>query len=215
MSSKLFRLAAGTTATPIEWRETGPVAALVDAGATTHDPERPPEQSEAHWRKAVEEARSAAYREGEAAGRERAAAEVRPLIDRLAHAVEELALLRPKLRKEAETDMLRLALAVARRILGREMAVDPEALHGIALAALEKLGSQEIYRVKVHPSLAAPLRAALERTPGRAGVEIVPDGAREPGTVLFETARGDLDASVGTQLEEIERGLADCLRRRS
>jgi flagellar biosynthesis/type III secretory pathway protein FliH len=33
--------------------------------------------------------------------------------------------------------------------------------------------------------------------------------------VVFETERGNLDASVDAQLREIERGLADCLRRRA
>jgi len=32
--------------------------------------------------------------------------------------------------------------------------------------------------------------------------------------VIFETSRGDLDASIDTQLGEIERGLADVVRRR-
>jgi flagellar assembly protein FliH len=215
MSSRLFRLAAAKDATPILWPETGLPETSETAGGTSDLKPAEKEEAEAQWQQVVEQARSAAYREGEAAGRERAAAEVRQTIDRLARSVEELALFRPRLRKEAESDMLRLALAVARRILRRELAVDPEALHGLAMAALEKLGSQEIYRVKVHPSLVVPLRVALDRMPGRAGLEIVPDGTREPGAVVFETARGDLDASVGTQLEEIERGLTDCLRRRS
>ncbi len=38
---------------------------------------------------------------------------------------------------------------------------------------------------------------------------------REPGAVVFETERGNLDASVESQLQEIERGLADRLRRQS
>ena len=40
------------------------------------------------------------------------------------------------------------------------------------------------------------------------------DGSRDPGVVVFETDRGNLDASVESQLGEIERGLADSLRRR-
>ena len=42
---------------------------------------------------------------------------------------------------------------------------------------------------------------------------MVPDASRELGTVIFETQRGNLDASVESQLQEIERGLADRLRR--
>jgi flagellar biosynthesis/type III secretory pathway protein FliH len=42
---------------------------------------------------------------------------------------------------------------------------------------------------------------------------VVADASREPGTVIFETARGNLDASVDAQLQEIERGLVDRLRK--
>jgi flagellar assembly protein FliH len=216
MSSRLFRRGDPQIAVPVLWREIG-VPEVLEGIPGVPEPKSAELQAQADAERSqlVEQARASGFREGEAAGRERAGAEVRPLIDRLARSIEELALLRPRLRKEAEADMLRLALAVARRVLRRELAVDPEALHGLAMAALEKLSSQAIHRVRVHPSLAPQVRAALEKLPGRASVEIVPDATREPGTVIFETARGDLDASVGTQLEEIERGLVDCLRRRS
>ena len=35
------------------------------------------------------------------------------------------------------------------------------------------------------------------------------------GAVIFETPRGNLDAGVESQLQEIERGLADRLRKQS
>jgi flagellar biosynthesis/type III secretory pathway protein FliH len=38
------------------------------------------------------------------------------------------------------------------------------------------------------------------------------DPAQERGGVIFETSRGKLDVSIGTQLREIERGLTDRLR---
>jgi flagellar assembly protein FliH len=170
-------------------------------------------QMESHYRQAIEQTRTAAFREGESAGRKQAAAEVQPAIERLARSVEELALLRPRLRREAEQDMLRLALAVARRVLRRELAVDPEALHGLALAALEKMSAEQIHRVRVHPSMASEMRALLDKSPARAAVQVIPDAAREPGALIFETERGNLDASVETQLEEIERGLTDRLRK--
>jgi len=216
MSSRLVRPEEGQLAAPISWREIGGPTARVGAeGPAGAEPGLANRlaQMEGHYRQAVEQARAAALREGEAAGRERAGAEVRPVLEKLMRSLEELALLRPRLRREAEADMLRLAMAVARRVLRRELAVDSEALHGLALAALEKLSSQEIHRVRVHPSLAREMRALLDKSPGRGSVEIVEDTAREPGTVIFETERGNLDASVATQLEEIERGLTDCLRR--
>lgn len=211
MSCRVLHYGDGSVAAPIAWRQVGQVAAGVEQPGVT---ERLAAM-EAQFRRQLEETRQAAYREGEAAGRSRAAAEVQPVVEKLARSVEELALLRPRLRREAELDMLRLALAVARRVLRRELAVDPDALHGLALAALEKIAGQEIQRVKVHSSMAAQIRALLEKSAARGMVEVVADGSAAPGTLVFETERGNLDASVQTQLEEIERGLTDRLRQRS
>jgi flagellar assembly protein FliH len=163
----------------------------------------------------VREARAAGLREGEASARNRGAAELKATIDRLAQSIQELAGWRVRLRREAEGDLVRLALEIARRVLRREMAVDPDALRGLVTAALEKLAGQDIARVKVHPSHAALLAACLKQAPGGNAVEVVGDASRQPGAVIFETARGNLDASVDSQLQEIERGLADRLRKQS
>ncbi len=159
----------------------------------------------------VREARAAGAREGETEGRARAAAELQPVLDRLARSIDDLAQFRPWLRREAEADTVKLAIAIARRILRREMAVDPDALRGLVHAALEKLEGQEVSRVRVHPAH-APLVGACLRELG-AAVEVAADPSRDLGSVIFETGRGNLDGSVETQLQEIERGLADRLRR--
>ena len=163
----------------------------------------------------IRQAHAAGLREGEAAGRSRASGELQPVVERLARAIDELANLRGRLRSEAEADLIKLALAIARRVLRRELAIDPEALHGLVLAALEKLQAQEICRVKVHPSHTAAVTACLQKVATGSVVEVVPDSSREPGAIVFETARGNLDVSVESQLQEIERGLADRLRRHS
>jgi flagellar assembly protein FliH len=161
------------------------------------------------------EAHANGVREGEAAGRNRAAAEFQQAVDRMARSIDEIASLRPRLRAEAEADMVRLALAIARRVLRRELAIDPEALHGLVLGALEKLQGQEISRVRVHPSHAAMVTGCLRQNGTAVNVEVVPDPSREPGAIVFETQRGNLDASVESQLQEIERGLADRLRKQT
>jgi flagellar assembly protein FliH len=172
-------------------------------------------QLEQQHRQRLQEAHAAGMQEGEAAGRSRAAAECQPVIERLSRTIDELSQLRGHLRKEAEADMVKLSLAIARRVLRRELAVDPEALHGLVMAALEKLQGQELCRVKVHPSHAAIVKSSLQKSVTGSAIEVIPDASREPGTVIFETQRGNLDASVDSQLREIERGLADCLRKRS
>jgi len=215
MSSRVYLPNDPRGAAPVVWKQvpSGP------KGNPASTPDPPPDftaqiaqfQREAEQR--IREAHAAGVREGETAGRSRAAAELQPVMERLVRTIDELAGWRSRLRAEAEADLIKLALAIARRVLRRELAIDPEALHGLVLAALEKLQAQEICRVKVHPSHAAAVTGYLSQTLTGAAVDVIPDPSREPGSVVFETSRGNLDASVETQLQEIERGLADRLRR--
>jgi len=159
----------------------------------------------------LEEAHRRGFREGEAAAR----AAVDAAVQKLAEAAGSLAAARARARREAEEDLLRLALAIARRIVHRELSVDPDAVAGLIRAALDKMQSQEIHRVRVHPDLEQPLRRALEQMAAGKNVQVAADRGRQFGDVIFETQRGSLDASVETQLQEIGRGLADRLRGRA
>jgi flagellar assembly protein FliH len=155
---------------------------------------------------------SAGYRKGESAAQEQAAARVDAAAKGLAQAMQELGQARRKLRRDAEEDLVRLAVAIARRILGRELSVDPEAVLGIVKAALDKLDSREVDRMRLNPEDALVARKHLEAS-GARRFEIVEDERLERGAVVVETARGSLDASAETQLAEIERGLVDRIRR--
>jgi flagellar assembly protein FliH len=160
----------------------------------------------------LQQARAAGQQEGQAAAREQAAVELKGILERTARSLEEIGTLRHRLRRDAEGDLVQLSMAIARRILHRELAMDPEALRGLILGALEKLNEHEISRVRVHPAHVGVLRACLERLSVER-IEVHQDPALPAGGIVFETQRGNLDASVETQLEEIGRGLADRLRK--
>ena len=157
----------------------------------------------------IEQARQTGFREGEAAGQTKAQAALEAALQRLARAAAEVAGYRAAYRRESEQEMVKLSLAIARKVIKRELTVDPAALQGVVKAALETLNAGEVYRIR----LAAPDAAALDRQIQAMGlpqaVEVIADPALERGAVLFETARGLVDAGVQTQLGEIERGFAD------
>ncbi len=156
----------------------------------------------------VNQARAAARAEGEALARQQTQAELQPVLQKLAASIHESAELRGRLRTQAEADLVRLAIAIARKIVGREVNTDPEAIAGVVKASLEKMRVQEVLRVRLHPDYKAKVTEALARL-GATNVEVAGDAACERGAVVFETTRGNLDASVETQLREIERGLTD------
>ena len=163
----------------------------------------------------VDTARQQGRSEGEAAGLARAAQRLDPAIANLGATAQELSGQRARLRAEAEEDTVKLAVAIARRVLHRELATDPEAILGLVKAAFQKLNARETHRLRVSPADATILhenRARLEFPPR---VEIAADASLQPGSAIFETSRGELDASVDTQMAEIERGLADLMKKRA
>lgn len=215
MSCRVFEQDGPNEAMPVPWKQ-------IHAGKLKAPAEPQPveaavsiENLRRDWEQRAREAHAAGVREGETNGRNRAAAEFQAVVEKFGHTIGELAGMRARLRREAEADTLKLALAIARRVLRRELAVDAEALESLLLGALEKLRGQEISRVRVHPSHSGLVADCLRKAFSGATVEVIPDGSRPPGTAIFETERGNLDASIESQLQEIERGLADRLRNHS
>ena len=159
------------------------------------------------------EAYQRGFAEGKAIGREQAGAELHPVMERLSKTLADLASLRSRIRRDAEKDLLKLSITIARRVLHRELTIDPESVEGLIKVALEKLQSRELYRVRVHPDQEPAIRASLERFANSQKIELTPDPSLQCGDVLFETAHGTLDASIDSQLREIERGFADRLQK--
>jgi flagellar assembly protein FliH len=217
MSSKLVRRDTAAETQPMPWQQmhtTGPIPSVLfqtmpPPSANEVSPELLRLQGKvAELEHKVREARDTGRREGEAAGRQSAHAEVQAVLQKLGLAIQETVDLRPRLRREAEADLVRLAVAIARRILHRELNTDPEAIGGLVKVGLEKLRMQELTRVTVHPDHQAALKEVLQRQ-GVAHVELAADPAQDRGAVVFQTSRGSLDLSLETQLREIERGLTD------
>jgi flagellar assembly protein FliH len=159
----------------------------------------------------------AGLREGDAAGRQAAQVafsnEAAAIVGQVTQSVAQLVAFRARVRQQMEADLVRLSIAIARRIVYREIHIDPEALLGIVKAAIDKIETRELLRIRVAATdfalLERPLRDLL--APLRA--EAVADASLPRGGVVVETTRGELDASVETQLAEIDRGLTDIARR--
>jgi len=221
--SRILRVAEDTSVEQMRWPKAGaagkPPAGREPRGGSQGDARddaahaaRIAELEEQVERRATL-ARQEGFREGEAAGRSRAAAEAQPALEKLARSIEEVARLRPRLLRETEAELVELAMGIARRILRRELSVDAEALQGLVKGALEKLSAREICRIRAHPELEPGIRRCLERE-SQSGIQVIGDATLERGGILVETSRGKLDASLETQLAEIGRGLADRLPER-
>jgi len=219
MSSKVIVRRRAAAAPPIVWPGAGEGCGPATAQGQPDSPrELAPDAAHAADQR-IRTAHQAGYQEGLAGARGEAQAaaqaETRLALERLASTITELAALRPRLREQAESDLVRLAVAIARRVVRRELTVDPQAIEGLIQAALRQINDREVSRVRVHPDHEAVVRALVIRAGRENGIEVAGDRTLERGGAVFESARGNLDASVETQLQEIERGLTDRFRRSS
>jgi flagellar assembly protein FliH len=205
MSSEILPAGETPVAAAALWRVVEPPADFRNAGAGREDAEREAQ--------ALEQARREGFAAGVAAGRRETEEQVRPAMDGLARNLAEVARLRDTIREEATHDLVRLAVSIAARVMHREVSLDPDALTGLVRTAFLKLQAREIQRVRMHPGLEPLVRKSMEQAGSPKNLVLAADSALKPGELFLETPQGILDASVDTQLREIERGLIDRLER--
>jgi flagellar assembly protein FliH len=216
MSSRLIRGQAVATE-PVPWRRVSSLDSLSaessgeSPASYISEPGSTPANA-ADVERRIAAAHKQGLEEGQAAGRHSLTGEMEAMQLKLARAIEELTGLRPRYRRQAEQDVVALALAVARRILHRELTMAPEALLGLVKAGLDKLEAREVHRVRVARADGPMVRQFFEQIGPPQQVEVIADGNLPAGSVLIESGHGTLDASVDTQLAEIERGFADLVR---
>jgi len=178
--------------------------ALYEAGASARAILAEAEQHAACVRAQAEAERERARREAEEAGRR----------DGLAHAAAALAAVaaeQERLRRGLAGEVVALALEVARKVLGREVAQDPAAVMELARRALGEVRRRRDVTLRVNPGDAPRFRveqgrlaALLERAPC---LGIREDPSVDPGGVIVETEAGRIDARIETQLALLERAL--------
>jgi len=202
------------TVTSIAWRSVGaPSPARIES--QRNPPDAISAEAEQELRRRTDAARQQGFAEGEASGGQRASQRLEPALVSFGAMLNQLAQERKRIREEAEEDTVKLAIAIARRVLHRELSADPEAMLGLVKAALQKLNARETKCLRVCPQDAAAIEENRARLDLPAGLEVIPDAALRRGSAVFETSRGELDASADTQIGEIERGLVDMMRARS
>ena len=170
------------------------------------------ERVRAEAARTAHEASAAGRREGELALRSAMEQQWQDELAKLQQVMVQSAEIGPKLRRQAEEELVRLSVAIARRILHRELTIDVEALTGLVKAAFDRLDQREIQQVRTDlPSLPIVEKVIAGLNLPKP-VRVVADGRMRRGSLVIETRRGQLDASVDAQLQEIERGFTDIVQ---
>ncbi|MSP61899.1 MAG: hypothetical protein EXR72_16515 [Myxococcales bacterium] len=104
-----------------------------------------------------------------------------------------------------------LAVRIAEKILGRELALRPEAVIDVVAEALSSAGASQQVTIRCHPDDLAALERGrprlLERCARAHAVHFRTDAQIGRGGCLVETELATIDARLTTQLDAVERAL--------
>jgi len=149
------------------------------------------------------------YAQGERAGTEAGAVRADAMLRRLTATIEELASLRSDVLHAAERQVVQLALALAHRMLQREIDADRGLLLAMARVALDRMGEAVRATIRLHPDDFAVVMTAREPSASADQVQVVADSSVARGGCLVQSEFGLMDVGLDSQIREMARALLD------
>ncbi|MFQ5739163.1 MAG: FliH/SctL family protein [Acidobacteriota bacterium] len=150
------------------------------------------------------------YGAGERSGLEMANQKIESVLNRFSQSIEELAQLKRRAFVQVERDLVLLSVEIARKLVYREIRLDPIVMTAMVRVALEKLSRKGKVVIRVSPGdhkvLAERLRELVPEASERE-VVLKSDKELDRGDCLIESDYGTVDARIAEQFDRIEKGL--------
>jgi flagellar biosynthesis/type III secretory pathway protein FliH len=157
--------------------------------------------------------------EGETAGFEQASKKLEPLLEGLQQALMQLGNLRQNTYRIIEQEVVELALAIARKIICREIEVDKEVVVCVAREALSQVEDPGYVKIKMNPTdfqFMNDTKYQLSELIGNIdNVTIEPGKNIRSGGCVIETNLGEIDARIEQQLQAVEESFRTALENTS
>jgi flagellar assembly protein FliH len=176
---------------------------------STVEAERTPQEVLARASAEADAIRERARAEGQAAGRaegiEQARSEAASVLNGLAEAVRGVENTRDELVEMLTRQAGEVSLRIAEQMVGGTFAVQPERIVEVTRAALRRLADRHRVTVLVNPEdlelVAGAVQALQSELGGIEHLDVQADRRIERGGAIAQTAYGEIDATIGAQME--------------
>lgn len=157
------------------------------------------------------------FSRGEKAGFDAAGSRIELLLEALSESVTRLDRLKKEIRHSSEIEIVELALAIARKIVCREVATRKEVIVDIAKEAMKKVEDQEEIKIKLNPADLEYLQQAgfnlSKFNSSIDNIQIQAEDTIEDGGCIIETGWGEIDARIDRQLQVVEEAFREELQK--
>ncbi|MEM7227925.1 MAG: FliH/SctL family protein [Planctomycetota bacterium] len=185
------------------------------------------QQGQAQAREIMSDASERGYEQGHTEGREQGLAAGREegrveaiesyraqldaLMIRWQQGIDQWEEARAAMLRDAEIDVLRLALTLAEKVIRRSITVDPSIIESQLHDALDAVASASQVDVSIHPDdrplIEASLPALLPAMVDAQEVSLRDDDSIERGGCVVQSGRGVIDARIETQIHRLAEAL--------
>ena len=132
---------------------------------------------------------------------------VETVVKRYDNGIAKLAEAHKTLVEAMEEQTVRLALEISRRIVQRELTMDPDIVAALAAVALKRVLSHQSITLRVSRQDFEHVRAVVAAA--NPAISVKDDATLERGDFVVDTAQTHLDGRVASQIETIGRVLFD------
>jgi flagellar assembly protein FliH len=147
------------------------------------------------------------YAEGERIGKQMGEKMVETIVKRYETSIVQLAEVHKTLAEAVEHETVRLALEISRKIVQRELTVDPDILAALASVALKRVSKHHSITLRVSRQDFGRVRVAVANV--NPAITVKDDATLERGDFVIDTAQTHLDGRVSSQIDAISRALFD------
>jgi flagellar biosynthesis/type III secretory pathway protein FliH len=160
------------------------------------------------------EAYQRGFQQGEIAGRETAEQAVETVMRQYADSIQEISKIKSRLYIQAEKEVVRLAVEVARKIVDREIHADRNIIQTLVRVALSRVTENTSVTMRLNP---LDYKFLMEQSGGIAedggrDVSLQSDNTIKQGGCLVETGCGDIDARIEEKFREVENAFFEDLK---
>jgi len=147
------------------------------------------------------------YQEGERIGKQMGEKMVETIVKRYENSIAQLAGEHKDLVEQMEEHTVRMALEISRKIVQRELTMDPDLVSALAAVALKRVQGHQSLTLRVSRQDFERVRAAIANV--NPAVAVKEDTNLERGDFIVDTGQTHLDGRVKTQVRAIGRVLFD------
>jgi flagellar assembly protein FliH len=173
------------------------------------------EREEPAYQKGFADGKAQGINDGEHTGFERGTQKIEPLINSIKEALIQLNSIREETYRQIEKEVVELALAIAQKVICREISTDQETVVYVARQALAKVDEPGSIKIKLNPSDLQFINETKYQLSNLTAdvhhVAFEADESIQSGGCVIETELGEIDARIEKQLQAIEESFRSAM----